>query len=138
MNDKEIMLEKGAEQQHAPHASHRKVYGTLLAVVICLLLAALVWVCVMNTQDTDYIPIRVVAPAEYACALSADGVEVQGTVATLRGLKEIVVTVSAEDAAYILYYYEGEATVNEAFLHLPSDVYLTREWSAVLTVTEKK
>ena len=89
MNDKNIMLDKNGEQNEVILVSHRKVLVSLLAAVICLLLAALVWVCVMNTQDTDYIPIRVVVPAEYECVLSVDGVEVEGAVATLRTLKEL-------------------------------------------------
>ena len=136
MNDKNIMLDKNGEQNEVTPVSHRKVLVSLLAAVICLLLAALVWVCVMNTQDTDYIPIRVIAPAEYECELSVDGVEVEGTVATLRTLKEIAVTVSAEDAAYVVYL-GGEALMPEAMLQLPDGVHLTRDWSAVLTVTKK-
>lgn len=136
MNDKEIMLDKDVEQEELAHVSHRKPYGAVIAAVVCLLLALVVWVGVMNTQDTDYIPVRVVAPQGYTCELSAQGVELSGSVGMLRGLKEIVIPISAEDAEYILYYYNGEAAVNEAFLQLPLDVELTRQWTAKLTVTK--
>ena len=136
MNDKDILMEKDAEQEQLAPVSHRKPYGPVIAAVVCLLLALVVWVGVMNTQDTDYISIRLVAPDGYTCELSATGVEVEGSVGVLRGLKEIVVPISTEDAEYILYYYDGEAAVNEAFLQLPLDVSLTREWTAKLTVTK--
>lgn len=135
MNDKEIMLDKDVEQEELAHVSHRKPYGAVIAAVVCLLLALVVWVGVMNTQDTDYIPVRVVAPQGYTCELSADGVEVDGTVATLRGLKEIVIPISAEDAEYVIYL-GGQAMIPEAMLQLPDGVQLTRDWSAVLTVTK--
>ena len=138
MNDKEIMLEKGAEQQSASHVSHRRVYGTVFAAIVCILLALLVWVSVMNTQDTDYIPIRVEVPEGYACTLSVEGVTVQGTVMSLKKLDEIVVTFSAENVQEILYYYDGAVRVNGNILPLPADVSVSAEWEALLTVTEKK
>ena len=138
MNDKDILLDKNSEQEAVARISHRKVLGGALAAVICLLLAALIWVCIMNTTDTDYIPIRVVAPTDYAVALSVDGVEVEGTVSTLKGMKEIVITLTPEDVEYILGYYEGVAAVNQAVLQLSPDVSVADDWSAVLTVTPKQ
>ncbi len=137
MNEKEILLDIGGEQDAVSHSSHRRLWSGLLVAVICFLLAGIVWVCVMNTTDTDYIPIRVVSPAGYECTLSVEGVEIEGTVATLRDLNEIVVTVSAQDAAYLLSYYGGEALVSETFLQLPADVCASGEWSAVLTARKK-
>ena len=137
MNEKEILLDIGGEQSEVSHASHRRVWSGLLAAVICLLLACVVWVCVMNAADTDYIPVRVVSPAGYECALSVEGVEVEGTVATLRDLDEIVVVVSAQEVEYLLSRYGGEAIVNESFLQLPADVCVSGEWSAVLSAKKK-
>lgn len=138
MNDKDIMLDKNGEQEVVVRVSRRKVWGSILAAVLCLLLAGLVWVCVMNTQDTDYIPIRVVSPEGYTCTLSVDGVTVKGKVATLKTMEEIVVELTADDVAYILYYYDGEASVNEAVLQLPADVSVADAWSAVMIVTVKE
>lgn len=138
MNDKEIMLEKGAEQEPAAHGSHRKVYGTVFAAIVCILLSLLVWVSVMNTQDTDYVPIRVEVPEGYTCTLSVEGVTVQGTVMSLKKMDEIVVTFSVENVQEILYYYDGAVRVNGNILPLPADVSVSAEWEALLTVTEKK
>lgn len=135
MNDKNVLMDKDAEQAQHAHAPQHKPYGVVIAAVVCLLLALVVWVGVMNTYDTDYIPVRVVAPDGYTCELSADGVEVDGTVATLRGLKEIVIPISAEYAEFVIYL-GGQTMMPEAMLQLPDGVQLTRDWSAVLTVTK--
>ena len=137
MNDKKFLIENDAEQLQTQRLSHRKVYGAILAAVVCVLLALVVWVGVMNTQDTDYIPVRIVSPEGYECTLSVDGVEVEGRVSDLRNLDEIVITITREDALYVVAGFGGEASVNEAFLRLPDGVYLTRGFSAVLTVTAK-
>ncbi len=138
MNDKDIMLDKSGEQETVVRVSHGKLWRSVIAAVLCLLLAGLVWVCVMNTQDTDYIPIRVVGPAEYTCTLSVEGVTVQGKVSTLKTMDEIVVELSPENIQEILYYYDGAARVNGNILPLPADVTVPAEWDAVLTVTAKK
>lgn len=137
MNDKKFLAEKDAEQEGGARVSHRNVYGALLAIVVCILLALVVWVGVMNTQDTDYIPVRIVVPEGYECTLSVDGVEVQGKVCDLRNLDELVITLSREEVLYVMTTFGGSATVNEALLRLPSGVYVTREFSAVLTVKAK-
>ena len=56
MNDKEILMEKDVEQQSDARVARHSVFGAMLAVLLCILLAGIVWVCVMNTQDTDFIP----------------------------------------------------------------------------------
>ena len=130
MNDKEILMENGAEQVQSTRDSHRNVYGTIVAVLVCLLLALIVWIGVMNAQDTDYIPITVSAPIGYECTLSVDGVEVQGKVADLRGLNELVITVPAGVAGGTYY-------VPEEMLELPQGVAVTGEWNATLTIKVK-
>ncbi len=133
MNDKDILLDMGGEQDEVVRVSRRKLWSGILAAVICLLLAGLVWVCVMNSTDTDYIPIRVVSPEGYTCTLSVDGVEVEGSVAALRRTKEIVITISEYDAEYVLYY-GGELSVNESILDLPEDMRLAGVWNAKMSV----
>ena len=137
MNDKKFLVDIDAEQLPEEHVSHRKVYGAFFAAIFCIVLALAVWVGVMNTQDTDFIPVRVVSPEGYECTLSVDGVEVEGKVSELRYLDELVITLSQEDVMYIVSAFGGSASVNEAILGLPEGVYLTREFSAVLTVKAK-
>ena len=134
MNDKKTLMDKEAGQDQDARAPQRKILGVILAAVLCPLLALVVWVGVMNTQDTDYIPVRVVGPEGYTCELSVDGVEVEGKVYALRDLDEIVITVSASDAQYVTVALGGAASVNEAFLRLPDGVSTIRDWTAVLNV----
>ena len=135
MNDKEILLDMNGEQEAPARVSKHKVWSSALAAVLCLLLSTLIWVCVMNTTDTDYIPIRVVCPADYTVTLSVDGVEVEGPVTKLKEMNEIVITLTPED---MIGYCEGETSVNRDFLQLSPDVCVADDWSAVLTVTPKK
>ena len=138
MNDKEILMEKDAEQEKSSRAPRRSIYGAIIAAAVCVVLALVVWIGVMNTQDTDFIPVRVEGGLEgYTYELSVDGVEVEGKVALLRQLDEIVIELKDEDVMYILSAFGGSASVNEAILGLPEGVYLTREFAAVLTVKAK-
>ena len=130
MNDKEILMETGVEQESVVHGSHHSVYGTFFALLVCFALALVVWIGVMNTQDTDYIPVSVATPNGYECVLSVDGVEVQGRVSDLRGLDRIVITIPTGLAAGT-YYVPAE------MLELPDGVTLTQEWNATLTITVK-
>ncbi len=137
MNDKEILMENGAEQESEARVARHSVSGAIFAALLCILLAGLVWICVMNTQDTDFIPVRVQGPEGYECTLSVDGVEVEGKVADLRHMDEIVVTLGESDMLYVIANFGGSASVNEAFLGLPEEVSVTRTFSAVLTVKAK-
>ena len=137
MNDKKFLVDMDAEQPEGERAAHRKVYSAILAAILCIALALAVWVGVMNTQDTDFIPVRVVAPMGYECTLSVDGVEVEGRVCDLRYLDELVINLSQEDVLEVLARFGGEASVSGAFLRLPEGVYLTRAFSAILTVKAK-
>ena len=122
MNDKKFLLENDAEQAQGEAVSHRRIYGAILAALVCIALALAVWIGVMNAQDTDYIPVRIVSPEGYECTLSVDGVEVEGKVSDLRNLDEITVALTKDDAAYVIVGFGGEASVNEAFLRLPEGV----------------
>ena len=132
MNDKEILKEKDAEHLQTERASHRKVYGAIIAAAICILLALVVWIGVMNSQDTDFIPVRVEGPDGYRCHLSVEGIEVQGKVSDLRGLDEIVIELDEQKALLIL----GGEVEAEKYLKLPDGVSLTGNLSAVITVSK--
>ncbi len=129
MNDKEILMENGAEQQNA-RVSRHSVSGAILAALLCILLAGLVWVCVMNTTDTDFIPVRAQGAEGYECTLSVDGVEVEGKVSALRNLDEVVVTIP-DGLAPGTYYVPVE------MLALPEGVTPSGVWSATVTVKAK-
>ena len=109
--------------------SRRKMIVTVVAAVLCVMLAILMWICVMHTQDTDYIPIRVITPAGLDYELSVQGVTVEGSVAALRHLDEICITVTgSEPTSYC---------VSAEMLELPEGVTLAENWSATLTLFEQ-
>ena len=140
MNDKEILMEKDAEQEKSSRAPRRSVYGVIIAAAVCIVLAFVVWIGVMNTQDTDFIPVRIEGPEGYTYELSVDGVEVEGKVADLRQLDEIVVKFNFEDLESYGYHDpdgDGKGNVNEAFLGLPDSITVTREFVAELTIKAK-
>jgi hypothetical protein len=61
---------------------------------VCLALALVIWVAVMNAPDTDYIATEVLATSgEYTYTLSKAHLEVEGTVADLRRAKTIGICV---------------------------------------------
>ena len=128
MKNRDISAENG-EGALAPVMQHRGVRQTLLAVLICLLLATVVWFCVMNAQDTDYIPVSVQAPHEgYTYTLSAEGIEVTGSVAALRGLSDIGVIIPG--------HVPGVYTLTAEDLVLPEGVRVSGELHLTLTVTK--
>ena len=106
---------------------HSTLRANLLAALICILAALLIWVCVMNTADTDYIPLRVKAPqAGYTYEISVDSVKVEGTVSALKGLSEIgVLLPSTEPGVYPL---------EASHLLLPEGVHLSGDLNATVTV----
>ena len=93
MNDKDILMEKDVEQQSDARVARHSVFGAMLAVLLCILLAGIVWVCVMNTQDTDFIPVRVQSAEGYEYTLSVDVVEVEGKVSALRNLDVVEISI---------------------------------------------
>ena len=135
MNDKEILMEKDAEQEKSSRAPRRSIYGAIIAAAVCVVLALVVWVGVMNTQDTDYIPVRLVGPEGYRCHVSVDGVEVKGRVSDLRNLDEIVIELDEQEALRILFLGGGKADA-EDYLKLPDGVTIAGDLNAVITVSK--
>ena len=123
-----VILPEGEGQQLAPVVAHRSWRMTLLAAVICLLLAFVVWFCVMNAQDTDYVCLDVQAPREgYTYTLSAEGVEVTGPVYALKCLREIGVIIPG----HVLGVY----TLTVEDLILPEGVTVSEDLHLTLTVS---
>jgi hypothetical protein len=130
MNDKEILMEKDVEQQSDARVARHSVLGAMLAVLLCILLAGIVWVCVMNTQDTDFIPVRLEAPEGYECTLSVDGVEVEGKVSALRNLDVVVISIPDD-------WGPGTHYVTTSMLVLPEGVTPSGAWDVTVTVKLK-
>ena len=127
MSKKENLSENG-EQKTAVTATARRASKMLLidlvALLVCLFLAVLVWICAMNATDTDYVALK--AETGSACTFSADLVEVKGPVAQLKNTTVVEVTV--KDLA------PGVYTLTEDMLKLPKDVHLSGDPHVTVTV----
>ena len=99
----------------------------LLVAPICILIAFLVWLCVMNVRDTAYVRTDVLLPVEgYTYELSSDSLEVEGNVVALKRAERIgVIIPSNEPGVYV---------ITEENLVLPEGVSLTSTLRLTLTV----
>ncbi len=85
------------EQGNGEYAVRRSRRANIIAIAVCLLLALLVWVMVMNAEDTERVSLSLDAPDnEYVYELSDDEIEIKGSVAELKNIEEIVVLPSEE------------------------------------------
>lgn len=99
----------------------------LLVAPICILLAFLVWLCVMNVRDTEYIETEILLPVEgFTYELSADSLEVEGDVTALKRAERIGVIVPSNAP--------GVYVITEENLVLPEGVSLTSTLRLTLTV----
>lgn len=85
-------------QGNGEYAVRRSRRANIVAIVVCLLLALLVWVLVMNAEDTEQVSLTLDAPEDsaYTYELSTDEIEIKGSVAALKDIEEIVVLPSEE------------------------------------------
>ena len=129
MKFKNTLRDVNAEQQeNQALASHHRAYINVLAAAVCLLIAVLVWVSIMNAQDTDYIPVYVENPqSNVSYEFSADDVQVQGKVSALKHLTEINVYVPEGLPS-------GTYRLTEADLNLPDGVHPVGDLKLTLTV----
>ena len=123
MKDKDLLLDT-EQQERSGGRTRARGPVTVLAFLLCFVLALAVWVCVMNTADTDY--ILLVLPEGADCTLSATTVKVEGTVLSLKGLNEL--NVCCEGLA------PGTYPVTEQLLELPEGVHLCADAVVYLTV----
>lgn len=132
MNRKLIDSQNDMEQQkNGEYAVRRSRRSTIIAAVVCLLLALVVWVVIMGSGDSDYVVVRVEQPVDgFTYTLSVDFLEVEGTVASLRHADHIGVRVP-QNAVSGVY----QLTVDD--LVLPDGVHLTAEPEITLTVRAK-
>ena len=130
MNRKHESAELGIEQSE--YTPRRSYVSFIVAGVVCLLLALLIWVVVMNTEDTALVPLELTGGNDgYTYVLSDTDLEVSGTVYFLKQAECIEVQVPEAAIG------SGTCEITLADLMLPEGVSLTGELSLTLTVTEK-
>ena len=106
--------------------------STVIAAVCCLILAFLVWIVVMNAEDTKRLPLVLVGgESEYIYTLSDVELEVSGAVLYLKKAEKIEIAVPEEANAPGTYAIALEKLV------LPEGVSLSELTGITLTVSEK-
>ena len=113
-------------------AKRGNLRGHMIALVICLLVAVVVWATVMGRNDSDYIRLEVKGGNEaLTYELSGSVLEVEGKVSALRRAEVIYVCVPQDATA------PGEYTIRGNDLELPQGVALTGEVALTLRVSAK-
>ncbi len=130
MNRKHENADLGIE--NGEHAAHRSRLSLVIAAVVCLLLAVVVWLFVMNVEDTAYVPLVIKGGAANCTYVLSDAeLEVSGTVLFLKRADCIEVIVPETCGT------PGTYNLTLANLVLPEGVSLTEVPNLTLTVEEK-
>ena len=125
-HQQDVSMQNSDKENNGEYIVHRSRTANIIAAVICVLLAVLLWCAVMNIQNTKRIPLTVTGNEQYTYSLSATTVSVSGTRAALRGVSEIAV--NAENLG------EGEYEISTKELKLPAGVRVSSSTKFVLTV----
>ncbi|MBQ9803091.1 MAG: hypothetical protein IJW51_08505 [Clostridia bacterium] len=114
------------------HATHRSRFSLIVAAAVCLLLSLVVWLFVMNAEDTAYVTLEIKGgAAECNYVLSDTALEVGGAISALKQAECIEVLVP-EDAVL-----EGVYVIQLEDLVLPEGLSLTEVPNLTLTVSKK-
>ena len=134
MNRKHVDTTDALEQQNGGEYTVKSNFRVnIIAAAICLMLAVLVWIMVMNRTDSDYLSVCVTdQQAEYSYELSADVIKVEGKVADLRLADEICIRLPENAGVGEYKLSDGELE-----LVLPDGVYLSVDTELIVTVKAK-
>ncbi|MBE6703086.1 MAG: hypothetical protein E7585_06720 [Ruminococcaceae bacterium] len=133
MNRKQIDALNGSEQQNGEYALRRSRRANIIAAVVCLALAFVVWVVLMGFGDSDHVALTVLDQQEaYRYTLSNDLVEVKGSLAVLRSTTEIGVRLKDDDGDGVYRLSDGELE-----LLLPDGIQLVSNFELTVTVEAK-
>ena len=117
--------------EYAVHHSRRR---DIIAAVICLVLAVVVWMLVMNVDDTAHVDLAVADGSDaYVYTLSDESLEVTGTVVALKKAKDASIKVIVPDEAVA----PGTYQLSLENLVLPEGVALLGLPDLTLTVSPK-
>ena len=130
MNRKHEHAELGTD--NSEYTVHRSRLSLVVAAALCLLLSVIVWLFVMNVEDTAYVSLELKGGAECCVyVLSDTQLEVRGTVLFLK--KADVIEVIVPDTMC----EPGTYSLSLENLVLPEGVSLTEIPNLTLTVEGK-
>ena len=119
-------------QETGEYSLHRNRRANVVAAVVCVLLAFVVWMLVMNVEDSNYVPVTLTgAPEGYHCVLSDTVIEVRGSVRHLKNAEQVQVMFPEDITTPGTYHIELEDLV------LPEGVSLKGGVELTLTVERK-
>ena len=133
MNHKQIDAPAGIEQQNGQYEVKRSCKLDVIAAVVCLLVALLVWLVFMNRTETDYVEL-VIANPQRGCEyeLSVTQIEVEGSVIKLRSVSEIGILL--DEAALAELDAKSVCHLDESDLQMPDGVSFSKSLSLTVTV----
>lgn len=126
MKERELKEKQGEE--HVVHGgTHR---WDFLVALVCVLLAFLVWLCVMNVRDTEHVALEIKEPRDgYVYELSSGTIEIEGNLVALKRVDAIEVMLPINEV--------GTYVITEDFLVVPEGISLTANTRLTVTVTKQ-
>lgn len=129
MNRKHI--HEHVSEENGGYAIRNSRKRDIVAAIVCLVLALVVWLFVMNGDDTADVALKLEGgDAAYTYTLSQESLEVAGRVVAIKGAREEGITVKIPDTAA-----PGTYQITPEDLVLPEGVALTTLPELTLTVT---
>ncbi len=130
MKEKDTVRKEETQRGGEParRSEHRR--WDFPVALVCVLLAFLVWLCVMNVRDTEHVSLEIKdALAGYTYELSTNSVEIEGNLATLKRVDAIHVEMPMHGV--------GTYTIPEENILLPEGVSLASSTRITVTVRAK-
>lgn len=110
---------------------HRSRRANIIAAVLCVLFAVVVWALVMNAEDATEVELQLPQPAAgYTYTLSDDSIDIKGRIMDVKRVESIEIVVPKE------FQVAGTHTLSLEHLILPEGVSPTAAVEITLTVTE--
>ena len=126
MRERELKEKQG--EGHVVHSGHHR--WDFLVALVCVLLAFLVWLCVMNVRDTEHVTLEVKDQRDgYVYDLSSGTIEIEGNLVALKRVDAIEVVLPINE--------EGTYVITEEFLVVPDGISLTGNTRLTVTVTKQ-
>ena len=121
------------EQENGVYVVKRNYVSNIVAAVICLLVAFVVWLLAMSAEDTAILKLETVGGStEYTYVLSDSALEISGTIRSIKKADRIEVIVPAAAVTE-----PGTYAIALEDLVLPEGVALTDLPQLTLTVERK-